>query len=173
MNISKNSLYKETDKKIQNAFLSLLEFNDMDHICINSICTAAHISRPTFYAHYDDINDLIMKIEYEKSLYIQTLLTAPKALSQDDFIKYLIYIKENKNFYIAYFRCETSSNLSHSMMDQYLSANGKKNTPAMKYQMLFFMAGLKAVVFDWLSQNCPESIERLSKVLLNHYLLFK
>lgn len=171
MNTSGNSRYKDTEAKIQNAFLSLLESKNIHDISVNAICISADISRPTFYAHYEDINDLILKIEYEKSAYISSLLTTKKLLSQEDFTNYLNYIKENKNFYIAYFRCENNIAISQSMMNQYLSANQLAPTPALTYQMLFFMAGLKSIVYHWLIRNCPESVEELSQILLTQYLL--
>lgn len=171
MNKPQNNRYQETEQKIQKAFLSLLESRHIDQISIQQLCQCAQISRPTFYAHYEDINDLILKIEYEKSLYISSILTSGKDLSLNDFEDYLNYIQENRHFYIAYFQCQPS-NISHSMMQQYLSANREKETPSLKYQMLFFMAGLKAVVLQWLWQNCPESTEQLAKVLMQQYLLF-
>lgn len=172
MNTSGNSRYKETEVKIQTAFLSLLESKSIHSISVNAICTSAHISRPTFYTHYEDINDLILKIEYEKSSYISSLLATQKQLSEEDFTNYLNYIKENKNFYIAYFRSENNIAISQSMMNQYLEANQLNANPALTYHMLFFMSGLKSIVYHWLIRNCPESVEELSQILFTQYLLF-
>lgn len=172
MNTTGNKRYKETEDKIQKSFLMLLENKQINEISVNDICKLAHISRPSFYSHYEDINDLILKIEYEKSSYISTILTTPNPLSINDFIKYLSYVKANKNFYTAYFKCENNSYISQHMMDQYLSINRMDNTPLLRYHMLFFMAGLKAIVYDWLNKNCPESVEQMSQVLMEQYALF-
>lgn len=172
MNKYGNSRYKETENKIKQAFLSLLRDKHINHISVNEICCNAHISRPSFYTHYEDINDLIMKIEYEKSAPISSILTASKELSQDDFANYLNYVKENKCFYIAYFQYNGNANISQSTMNQYLTNNDLNDSAHLKYHMLFFMAGLKAVVYEWLSQNCPETIEQLSQVLLKQYRSF-
>ena len=172
MNTEGNKRYKETEDKIQKSFLLLLENKQINEISVNDICRLAHISRPSFYSHYDDINDLIIKIEYEKSTYIGTILTTPNPLSINDFIKYLSYVKANKNFYTAYFKCENISHISKHMMEQYISINQMNNTPLLRYHMLFFMAGLKAIVFDWLNKNCPESVEQMSQVLMEQYSLF-
>ena len=172
MNTAGNKRYKETEEKIQKSFLMLLENKSINDISINDICKLAHISRPSFYSHYEDINDLIIKIEYEKSTYIGTILTTPNTLSINDFIKYVSYVKANRNFYIAYFKCENNLYISQHMMEQYLSINRINNTPALRYHMLFFMAGLKTIIFDWLNKNCPESIEQISQVLMEQYSLF-
>lgn len=172
MNTAGNKRYIETDGKIQNSFLMLLEKKQINEISVNAICKLAHIARPSFYSHYEDINDLIMKIEDEKSSYIGTILTTANPLSINDFIKYLSYVKANKNFYTAYFKCENNSHISEHMMQQYLSINQMNPTPLLKYHMLFFMAGLKAIVSDWLNKNCPESVEQMSQILMEQYSLF-
>ena len=62
MNMSGNSRYIDTEGKIQCAFMELLGKKSLNAVSVSDICTMAHISRPSFYAHYDDINDLIMHI---------------------------------------------------------------------------------------------------------------
>lgn len=172
MNTSGNKRYIETDNKIQAAFLLLLERKHINDISINEICKSAHISRPSFYAHYEDINDLILNIESEKSSYIGELLTTNISLSIRDFEKYLCYVKTNKNFYIAYFKCENNTHISKQMMEQYISKNHINDTPLLRYRMLFFMAGLKAIISEWLNQNCHESVEQISQILMEQYILF-
>lgn len=141
-------------------------------ITINDICKSADISRPSFYSHYEDINNLIMKIESEKSSYIGTILTTANPLSINDFVNYLSHVKSNKNFYAAYFKCENNSHLSEYLMRQYLSLNQMNHTPILRYHIIFFMAGLKAIVSDWLNKNCPESVEQISQLLMEQYSLF-
>ncbi len=76
MNITNNKRYKETEVSIQEAFLTLLERKQITDISVKDICNIAHISRPSFYSHYDDINDLIIKLEYEKSANFKNKLNA-------------------------------------------------------------------------------------------------
>ena len=63
MNIKNNSRYKMSSEKIETAFLSLLNNYKYEEITISQVCKQAGINRSTFYCHYDDINDLIIKIE--------------------------------------------------------------------------------------------------------------
>ena len=65
MNVSGNSRSAYTKQKIQQAFMDLLGKKTFDKISVSDICGLAEISRPSFYAHYDDINDLILQIEHE------------------------------------------------------------------------------------------------------------
>lgn len=172
MNTTNNKRYKETEASIQEAFLTLLERKQINDISVKDICNIARISRPSFYSHYDDINDLIIKMEYEKSNHISMILVTHSPLTNNNFINYLSYIKENKNFYIAYFKCKNNIQISQHIMQQYITISQRSITPALRYHMLFFMAGLKAVVLDWINGNCVEPIEQISEILMEQYSLF-
>ena len=63
MNKKNNSRYKISSDKIETAFLTLLLNHKYEDITISQICEQANINRSTFYCHYSDINDLIIKIE--------------------------------------------------------------------------------------------------------------
>ena len=55
MNTKHNIKYQNTDETIKNAFISLLQTKKIHTITINEICNKSHISRTTFYVHYEDI----------------------------------------------------------------------------------------------------------------------
>ena len=63
MNIKNNARYKMSSEKIETAFLTLILNHKYEEITISQVCKQANINRSTFYCHYDDINDLIIKIE--------------------------------------------------------------------------------------------------------------
>ena len=63
MNTKNNKRYKINCEKIETAFLTLILNHKYEDITISQICETAEINRSTFYAHYDDINDLTIKIE--------------------------------------------------------------------------------------------------------------
>ena len=60
MNISNNKRYIETEARIHLAFEKLLSVKSFNEITVNNICNEAGISRPSFYAHYEDINDMMI-----------------------------------------------------------------------------------------------------------------
>jgi len=58
--------FKETDlrvektlKALQKALLILLEYHSFKRITVNELCEKAHISRPTFYAHFKSKYNLL------------------------------------------------------------------------------------------------------------------
>src|SRR5690554_640612 len=54
---------KYTKMVLEDSFIKLLEKKDITKISIKEICENADINRATFYAHYNDQNDLLRKIE--------------------------------------------------------------------------------------------------------------
>ena len=79
MNVKNNLRYKAHSEKIETAFLLLLKTYKYDEITISQICKQANINRSTFYCHYSDINDLIIKVEknlHKKLLVFLTLANA-------------------------------------------------------------------------------------------------
>ena len=173
MNVSGNSRSAYTKQKIQQAFMDLLGKKPFDKISVSDICGRAEISRPSFYAHYDDINDLIMQIELEKSAYIALIFASEDTITEESFKLYLNYIQENNLFYKAYFETENNSQLSRAIMEQYLKTNGLKENCRLKFNMVFFMAGIRAVVYDWLAGGQKESAEELAGLLFEKYENFQ
>lgn len=63
-----------TRQRIRTAFLTLLRKAPIHTISVKEICALAGISRGTFYAHYEDVYDLLHRIEDEMTQEIATAL---------------------------------------------------------------------------------------------------
>lgn len=63
-----------TKMLIRRAFTDLLRQKPIQSITVKSLCDAAGINRGTFYAHYDDIYDLLHKVESEMMQDLETVL---------------------------------------------------------------------------------------------------
>lgn len=63
MNIKNNERFKSTENKIITKTLDLIKEQDISSITVSSICKASNINRSTFYAHFEDIIDLLQKID--------------------------------------------------------------------------------------------------------------
>lgn len=53
------SKYFNTARKIDDAFLEILEKKDLEYITVKEICKKANVNRSTFYLHYETIYDLL------------------------------------------------------------------------------------------------------------------
>lgn len=120
MNISNNKRYIETEARIHLAFEKLLSVKSFNEITVNNICNEAGISRPSFYAHYEDINDMMNQIELEKSLPIKQMLISADRLTVDSFESYFNYLQNNKSFYVAYLGISTNGTITTDLMNTFI-----------------------------------------------------
>lgn len=63
-----------TKQMIQKVFLDLLKEKPIGKITVTEICEKAEINRGTFYKHYEDIYDLMKKLEETALSQLETLL---------------------------------------------------------------------------------------------------
>lgn len=169
MNTSGNKRFQETEKKIYNTFSELLSTKSFNDITVNDICKRAGISRPSFYSHYDDINDLIIQMEQEKGIHIQKILVSDRYLTVDSFKKYLDFIKNNRSFYTAYFSTSNNGIVTNQLMETFIRTHKLTNAENTSYQMNFFMSGLKSVAYKWLIDDCRISVQALAEIIYAQY----
>lgn len=55
------SRYFNTARKMNKAFILLLDEKDYEYITIKDICRKAGVNRSTFYLHYENINALVVE----------------------------------------------------------------------------------------------------------------
>lgn len=169
MNVSNNKRYIETEERIHLAFERLLSFKSFNEITVNNICKEAGISRPSFYAHYEDINDMINQIELEKSLPIRQMLISADQLTVDSFEAYFDYLKTNKSFYVAYLSTSTRGNVTNDLMNTFIHTINISNSDHIHYTMIFLMAGLKSIAYNWLADGCKTSSHTLAHIAFKQY----
>lgn len=178
MNQHNNKLHQDTEKRIQEALLQLLEEKTPDNISVQALCRSAKINRSTFYRHYTDVYDLMEKVERKIQRGIVEVWTehdpASALFDREDLIRFVSYIGENRKFYRAYLRIYPANQREKDMQtvfDSYFRpiflSFGVESTPHMNYYYRFFHAGLQAVLGDWLEKSSPESPEELAGILLN------
>lgn len=176
MNIKNNQRYKMSSEKIETAFLSLILKHKYEEITISQICQRANINRSTFYCHYDDINDLIVKIENKFAKGTASIFKFGERQTHEAFIELFTFIKENKYFYKAFLNipyvtfAETSTKLA--VLENIGNKNKNLqtiNNIGLFYRASFFGAGIKEMCRLWLERDCQETPEQMAKLLLEEY----
>ena len=175
MNIKNNLRYKVSSEKIETAFLSLILNHKYEDITINQICKTAEINRSTFYAHYDDINDLIIKIESRFANSMATIFNFGLKQNNDAFLEMFKFVEKNKYFYKAFLNIPYTT-LAEKEAKHQIMSNIKDNiqtNPANDVELLyranFFGAGIKEICKLWLERDCRESPEQMANILLKEY----
>lgn len=177
MNKPNNKKYCMTESKIENALIDLLKSKTFNSIYVNDICKKAGIARTSFYSHYDDINDLICKIQEKYYKDIINMLVTDHLSLKDAFTKYFYYLKDHSDFYKVYL----ISQESHIFLKQNyeslydlcskLPQNKDKTERIAKYNMAFVSAGIKAIAYKWLNDGCIETPEEMAELLYHELSL--
>ena len=91
---------EETRKKIKKAFLKLYKEKTIEKISIGELAKEAKINRGTFYYYYEDIYDLLSKIEDEfLSEAIRDVVQLIEGILSNDIEKRVTLVTENLNKY--------------------------------------------------------------------------
>lgn len=177
MNINYNSRYQDTDKYIRRAFFRLLKKKDYNSINVKDVCFEAGINRSSFYSHYLDINDLIIKIEESIAHDIINIFQTENRYDQETFTKMFEYIKKNKDFYRAFLKANGGKQVEKGMFSSFETSLDKfaktynifYSDVEANYHMTFFSAGLKAICERWLEKDCLESPEYMARIIAKEY----
>lgn len=175
MNIIYNQRYQSTEEKIQKALFSLLRFRKYNDISIKEICYESGINRSSFYAHYQDINDLMIKTEQRLSNSIKEIFKPNKIWNEEVFVKLFEFLYQNRDFYKAYLSTNEQTFMEKTDFLNFVNIieSSNKITTFSKneifYHMAFFAGGLKAISKSWILTNCKETPQQMAKILYNEY----
>lgn len=173
MNTNFNLRFQSTEEKIQKALFSLLKFKKYNDISIKEICYEAGINRSSFYAHYQDINDLMIKTETNLSKQISKIFNPDTFWGAEVFTSLFEFLLKNKDFYKSYLQTNEQSFMEKNDFMQYFNnlpkASIAYSSSDMIYHMAFFAGGIKALAKSWIMRGCKETPEQMSKILKDEY----
>ena len=167
MNTHNNKRKQNSVKKFKEAFMALVKKKDLQNITVSEICSMAKLNRTTFYASFDSLNDLIESIKNDyKTLFIHKI----KTFINDDyyFLNLFEDIYHNQLFYKMYFKLFSDNGLKSDFINELLF-NKVDDSREMEYRVIFFRAGLTALLNKWLLEGCKEPPELVYSYLVNEY----
>ncbi|MBE5755096.1 MAG: TetR/AcrR family transcriptional regulator [Clostridia bacterium] len=173
MNIKNNQRYKNSSEKIETAFLALILNHKYEDIKISQICKKAEINRSTFYAHYDDINDLVVTIESRFANSMASIFDFGNRQENDAFLEMFEFVEKNKYFYKAFLNIPYTTVAEKNAKSQILENLNEKAVTAdsieIAYRATFFGAGIKEMCKLWLDRDCKETPEQMATLLKKEY----
>ena len=170
MNTPNNKRRKNSQEKIERAFVHFLQTKEINEISVTDICKEAKLNRSTFYANYLDVYDLAEKIvqKIENDVFMLYQEERETKNNTNDFLKLFRHIKENQIFYKTYFKLNRDKHFIIQQYDTNLSKHMYEDK-FIDYHIEFFMAGLNAIVKKWLNNDCKESPEEIDHILKSEY----
>ena len=182
------SKYFNTAIKMDKAFLNLLAEKDFEYITVKEICQRAGVNRSTFYLHYETIADLLNEsVEYISNDFFKyfsgnDIISKLNDLPLDEllFIKpeyiipYLSYIRNNKKLFrtavlhagTLQFENTYKKLFEHVFSPILMRFDVPENER--QYTMAFYINGIIALVMEWLKNDCTESIEDISDIIIRN-----
>ena len=169
MNTKNNKRRKESQEKIEKAFVELLQSREIKEITVADLIKMTGLNRSTFYANYLDIFDLADKTRERLENDFSNLFADYDYFNEHSgALKMFTHIKENQIFYKTYFKlCYDEKHLI-SVCDP-RRAEQERVAENLKYHIEFFRNGLNAIIKLWLAGGCVESPEEMAEVLKQEY----
>ncbi len=179
MNRSNNERYQATEDKIIRAFTQLLSEKDVPAITVSEICRMSGIHRTSFYLHFQDVYELMDRIELRLAEYYANLFET-RANNYDlgeRFQRLFAFVYEHQAFYRAYWRRAKDlrvldaavSESTAGKIKEMAATHGFQSDTEIRFHQIFFKAGLAALIGYWLGRGCPETPEELGEILKKEY----
>ena len=169
MNVTNNKRRRESQEKIEKAFIELLQTREIKEITVSDIIKNTGLNRSTFYANYMDIFDLADKTRKKLETDFTNLFAEYDYFNErSGALKMFTHIKENQIFYKTYFKLCYDDRYLISIYDP-KRAEHEHFAGNIKYHIEFFRNGLNAIIKLWLAGGCQESPEEMAEVLKQEY----
>jgi len=105
MNVKNNKRRKESQNKIEKAFVELLQSREIKEISVSDIIKMTDLNRSTFYANYLDIYDLADKVRADmENDFANHFVDYDTSRDDSGALRMFTHIKENQLFYKTYFK---------------------------------------------------------------------
>lgn len=171
MNTPNNKRKKESQEKIEKSFLQQVQYKELNEIRVSDICNQAKINRTTFYANYIDIYDLADKVrERMINEYANIFSDNNDGHTPENYLKMFKHIKENQIFYKTYFKLNYDNYPIPNTYYDIKIAKEWNRDKLIEYHAEFFKAGITAIIKKWLSNDCLESPEDITNVIVTEYI---
>lgn len=169
MNVKNNKRRRESQDKIERAFIELLQTREIKDITVSELIKVTELNRSTFYANYIDVYDLADKTREKLENEFSNLFADYDYFNErSGALKMFKHIKENQLFYRTYFKlCYDDKHLI-SICDP-KRAEKEDVAVNLKYHIEFFRNGLNAIIKLWLAGGCKESPQEMADVLKKEY----
>ncbi len=169
MNVKNNRRRRESQEKIERAFIELLQTREIKDITVSDLIKMTELNRSTFYANYIDIFDLADKTREKLENDFNNLFADYDYVNErSGALKMFTHIKENQIFYKTYFKLCCDDKHLVSIYDTRRAVKEHMDSN-IKYHIEFFRNGLNAVIKMWLAGGCRESPEEMAGVLKAEY----
>lgn len=180
MNQAGNIRHQETEERIQKSMLDLLEQKPLKDITVRELCETAQINKATFYRHYQDIYELVRRMEKNIHSGLMQLLDKRRErlltelIGEEELSAIISYVGGHAAFYREYLKTGYDTFLDERF--QYLWESffvprfqlvGVTSERRMQYYYRFWQSGMVTTILYWLETGQQELPQELAAILWN------
>ncbi len=174
-NRKNNARFQETEQRLMDAALELMEDAAPERITVRAVCERAQVNRSTFYAHFLDVPDMVDKMEAR--LHRKIMEGYPRAgevvpLSPASFVPFLEHVRSYQAFYRVALPLRTSFPLKRGyapLMEQVVRPACRRYGITDEEEVLCilvsFQAGFTNVLRRWVEGGCAQECAILARIL--------
>ena len=170
MNKKDNRRVVMTKRIIKDVFIEMLEKKSIQKIYVRELCVKADINRSTFYKYYESQYDLLAEIENDLLIEIEE-----KCKDTDNtkgLNNILQYISRNKKTYKVVFNANIDPMFPKKLLNLPIITeimNSKLvNKNENKYKKIYILEGGYHVILKWLNNDCRESPEEITRLVMKY-----
>lgn len=173
---------KRTKKNLRDSLFALLEKKNINQITVTELTTLADVNRSTFYLYYNDIFDMMEKIQQEiYEIFVETVVNYKNDFNDIEGIveylsRFLEFCKEN----YAVCRFITRNDCNNHLAEKiklavrcvipdsavFFPENDPRN-----YLTTFALSGMLATILEWMNNGMKIPVEDMSRFLSYTYFL--
>ncbi|MFC6176703.1 TetR/AcrR family transcriptional regulator [Companilactobacillus huachuanensis] len=176
MNDYEDARIQKTRAKIFTALTIILKNKPFDTVTISDICHEAHISRATFYHHYQTKEDIVNAYQQTTMKQIYQLLEHSDLNMLTYFERLTIYLDKNAallgellsergTLSIQIQIRKQMANFFQKKMLNHLQISKDADDITKEYTVQFYSNAIFGVLQHWLTNNPRQSPEKMTKIL--------
>ena len=164
-----------TKRVIKEKFLELLEEKPINKITVTELCLKCEINRATFYRHYDDVYDLMNKLEMQFTAELKDAIT----VSKDDYTisgfteEILEVILKNKDLSRILFSKRTGKEFLHDILviahnkclEKWKQSNKDVTENQVHYLCTFISNGTIGVLEEWIQKDYQDPAKEIADLI--------
>ena len=155
---------RKTRALLLQGLVKMLETHDIQDISVKELTELVDINRGTFYLHYDDIYDMLHKIEDEMFLEFNEIMEQKPVVtnslaSQGPLLEFFRFLDRNRD--LAFVN-RLKDQIEKRTLQVLESAQSDANY---EYLCSFIITGCVGVVETWLKESDPQSPEEMAEIL--------
>ncbi len=166
---------KDARYELKKALLQLMKQKKLEEINVKELCIKAGVNRSSFYAHYQNINDIFNEIKENISLELDQYLKLVTSSSSHQNVKevingILLKIKEDKEFCDIVVLSKIDTTFRNEIFYNILmSAHvlNKHDSINKTYNDIFLVNGSIGIIYYWMENDFKEDVNVLTDIIIH------